>query len=143
MKVNQKEMDKLVSNGYKIIWLSEIDYAVLSEYPFRTMLSIMFAIKKVYPLIDSFIKVILSCFSLLQLLLNISNFSLKTKIEEKTFVCPSMHWVLWEQSNWVRISIDETRAMLCRGILWFGERRRILQERQIVKSKQQQRDPRD
>ena len=48
---------KFIDKGYKITWITEIDYAVITEFPHRNMLSILFAIKKVYPLLDKFIKV--------------------------------------------------------------------------------------
>ena len=48
---------KFSENGYMITWITEIDYAVLTEFPHRNMLSILLAIRKVYPLLHKFIKV--------------------------------------------------------------------------------------
>lgn len=57
LDVDEDLQKKFIENGYKITWITEIDYAVLAEFPHRNMLSILLAIRKVYPLLHKFIKV--------------------------------------------------------------------------------------
>ena len=43
--------------GYKTVWLPEIEHAVLADFPFATVLSVIVGIWRVYPRIEKFIKV--------------------------------------------------------------------------------------
>lgn len=55
LDVDEELQKKFIEHGYKITWITEIDYAVLAEFPHRNMLSILLAITKVYPLLQKFI----------------------------------------------------------------------------------------
>jgi hypothetical protein len=55
------EFEKLeglfIEHGYKTRWITKINYAVVSEFPWRTDLSPLLAILLVYPKIKKFIQV--------------------------------------------------------------------------------------
>jgi hypothetical protein len=63
---------KFIDNGFSTNWISSIDYAVVAEYPFVTMLSLVVAIWKVYPKLEKFIKVV-DLFILLNLFIKFIN----------------------------------------------------------------------
>ena len=52
----------MVKNDYNIVWITKINHAVLTEFPSKTFLSLIWSVKTVYPKLKEFIKV---CFVLI------------------------------------------------------------------------------
>ncbi len=47
----------MLKNDYNIVWITKINHAVLTEFPRRTFLANIWAVKTVYPKLKEFIKV--------------------------------------------------------------------------------------
>lgn len=56
MNTNRKLEEEFKQHGYNFICVSQINYAVLSQFPWTNKFSNLIAIKKVYPKIKEFIK---------------------------------------------------------------------------------------
>lgn len=59
--INEELETALVKHNYKTSWISKIDNAVVTEFPFRTQFSILWSVLTVYPKLEKFIKVKSTC----------------------------------------------------------------------------------
>ena len=58
LSVDSKLEELMLKNNYNIVWITKINHAVLSEFPCKTFLSMLWSVRTVYPKLKEFIKVI-------------------------------------------------------------------------------------
>lgn len=56
-EIDMAVQEKLTQNGYKIAKLPAVSYAVNTSFPYRSALSILIAVWRVYPRMNNYVKV--------------------------------------------------------------------------------------
>ena len=57
LSVNNELEELMIKNNYNVVWITKINHAVLTEFPSKTFLSLIWSVRTVYPKLKEFIKV--------------------------------------------------------------------------------------